>query len=410
MKAGRTKAALTVLQRSPLALLATGLLLAPWLLGGLVGPVTLALVAVAALGCWSYYLLWGQGGMLSFGHAVYSGMGAYGAVWALRALADSPLQGTVWGTLAVALTPLAGALVAAAVAAPLGALVVRRPGMALAMISLAVGELVLALALMFPAWSGGDAGLSANRALGAPLLGITWAGKWQVYGLAAATLWLGVTLLRGWMASGAGALLRAVRDNPQRVAALGHHPVRVRWAAHTLAAALAGAAGAVGALVFEIVSPEVLGAQRSGAWMLFTVLGGAQHFWGPLIGGALMVGAQVGLSGITPAWALYVGLMFVLVLLAAPGGVAGVLAAQGSGAVRRAAPRWWLGLALAAGGGVVLVEMLYHWQARAWLGHGLTLLGQPWATDVAWHWALPALACAGGMAWLWTQRCSGEDA
>jgi hypothetical protein len=113
---------------------------------------------------------------------------------------------------------------------------------------------------------------------------------------------------------GEPALLRAVRDNPQRVAALGHNPVRLRWAAHTLAAALAGAAGAVGALVFEIVSPEVLGAQRSGAWMLFTVLGGAQHFWGPLIGGALMVGAQVGLSGITPAWALYVGLLFVLVL------------------------------------------------------------------------------------------------
>ncbi len=393
----------TAVDRYPLAVLALGLLLVPWLLGAWVGPVTWALVAVAALGCWSYYLLWGQGGMLSFGHAVYSGMGAYGAVWALRALADSPWQGSAWATLAVALTPLAGALVAAAVAAPLGALVVRRPGMALAMISLALGELVFALALMFPAWSGGEAGLSANRVLGAPVLGITWADKWQVYGLAAATLWLGVALLRGWMASGAGALLRAVRDNPQRVAALGHNPVRVRWAAHTLAAALAGAAGAVGALVFELVSPEALGAQRSGAWMLFTVLGGAQHFWGPLLGGVLMVGAQVGLSGITPAWALYVGLLFVLVLLAAPGGVAGVLAG-GLQAPSVRCGRWCLGLALAAGGGVVLVEMLYHWQARAWLGHGLTLLGQPWATDVAWHWALPALACAAGLALLWAQR------
>ena len=393
----------TAVDRHPLAVLALGLLLVPWLLGAWVGPVTWALVAVAALGCWSYYVLWGQGGMLSFGHAVYSGMGAYGAVWALRALANSPWQGSVWATLAVALTPLAGALVAAAVAAPLGALVVRRPGMALAMISLALGELVFALALMFPAWSGGEAGLSANRVLGAPVLGISWADKWQVYGLAAATLWLGVALLRGWMASGAGALLRAVRDNPQRVAALGHNPVRVRWAAHTLAAALAGAAGAVGALVFELVSPEALGAQRSGAWMLFTVLGGAQHFWGPLIGGALMVGAQVGLSGITPAWALYVGLLFVLVLLAAPGGVAGVLSG-GLQAPSVRCGRWWWGLALAAGGGVVLVEMLYHWQARAWLGHGLTLLGLPWATDVAWHWALPALACAAGLALLWAQR------
>ncbi len=393
----------TAVDRHPLAVLALGLLLVPWLLGAWVGPVTWALVAVAALGCWSYYLLWGQGGMLSFGHAVYSGMGAYGAVWALRALADSPWQGSAWATLAVALTPLAGALVAAAVAAQLGALVVRRPGMALAMISLALGELVFALALMFPGWSGGEAGLSANRVLGAPVLGITWADKWQVYGLAAATLWLGVALLRGWMASGAGALLRAVRDNPQRVAALGHNPVRVRWAAHTLAAALAGAAGAVGALVFEMVSPEALGAQRSGAWMLFTVLGGAQHFWGPLIGGVLMLGAQVGLSGITPAWALYVGLLFVLVLLAAPGGVAGVLAGGRQEPSVRCG-HWWWGLALAAGGGVVLVEMLYHWQARAWLGHGLTLLGQPWATDVAWHWALPALAGAAGLALLWAQR------
>lgn len=393
----------TVVGRHPLALLALGLLLAPWLLGGWVGPVTLALVAMAALGCWSYYLLWGQGGMLSFGQAVYSGMGAYGAVWALRALADGPWQGTAWATLAVALTPLAGALVAAAVAVPLGALVVRRPGMSLAMISLALGELVLALALMFPGWSGGESGLSANRVLGAPVLGITWADKLQVYGLAAATLWLGVALLRGWMASGGGALLRAVRDNPQRVAALGHNPVQVRWAAHTLAAALAGAAGAVGALVFEMVSPEALGAQRSGAWMLFTVLGGAQHFWGPLLGGALMVGAQVGLSGITPAWALYVGLLFVLVLLAAHGGVAGVLA----GGLQPTGPRtarWWLGLALAAAGGVVLVEMLYHWQASAWLGHSLVLMGQPWATNVLWHWALPAVVCATGLALLWAQR------
>ena len=120
----------------------------------------------------------------------------------------------------------------------------------------------------------------------------------------------------------------------------------------------AGVAGALAAVLFEIVTPESLGASRSGAYLLFLVLGGMRHFGGPVLGGALLVLATVWLSEITPAWPLYMGLAFLLMMMFAPDGLAGLL-----GRWRQLRARAALAAAAALAGGVTLVELLYHLQS-----------------------------------------------
>ena len=158
------------------------LLLAPWLLGGASGnayAVTLlshlCAMTVFAL---SYNLLLGQTGLLSFGHAVYAGMGGWVAVRALDLAGDGlPLP--------VSLVPLVGGLGGAAFGLLFGLLTTRRGGTPFAMISLGIGELMYALAAMFPGWFGGEAGIATNRVVGDPVWGITFGPDIEIYYLTA---------------------------------------------------------------------------------------------------------------------------------------------------------------------------------------------------------------------------------
>jgi branched-chain amino acid transport system permease protein len=120
-------------------------------------------------------------------------------------------------------------------------------------------------------------------------------------------------------------MLNAVRDNPERVEFIGYDTQRVRYLAFMISGFFAGMAGGLGALNFEIVTAEVVGAGRSGAYLLFTFLGGATFFFGPIIGAVLMVLALVLLSELTKAWLLYLGLIFLFMVMYAPGGVASLI-------------------------------------------------------------------------------------
>src|SRR5918993_3569364 len=122
-----------------------------------------------------------------------------------------------------------------------------------------------------------------------------------------------------------GRMLNAVRDNPERVEFIGYSTQRVRYLSFIIAGFFAGVAGGMYALNFEIATFEVVGAARSGAYLLFTFLGGATFFFGPIIGGILMVLALVLLSEFTKAWLLYLGLIFLFMVMYAPGGIASLI-------------------------------------------------------------------------------------
>jgi len=351
-------------------------LMAPLVLDSSLSQTLLAQTGIAIIACLSFNLLLGQGGMLSFGHAVYTGMGAFLAMHTLnRVSAGWPLP--------VSLIPLVGGLGSLLLALLLGWVTTKKSGTAFAMITFGMGELVWAGALMFPGVFGGEAGVAGNRVAGPAVLGVSFGPQIQVVYLIAAYTLVCTGLMFALTRTPLGHLLNAVRDNPERVAFVGYNPQMVRYLGFAISAFFAGVAGGLAALNFELVTADVLSAHRSGAYLLFTVLGGTGYFVGPIIGAVLMVLSFVLLSSLTQAWLLYVGLLFVGMVLLAPGGVAALVLAQGR--VLRQAGAWralgaaYLALVLAAGlaltGLVTLVEMLYHLQQLAALGPVLRLGG-----------------------------------
>ncbi len=209
-----------------------------------------------------------------------------------------------------------------------------------------------------------------------------------------------------------GRMLNAVRDNPERVAFIGYNTQRVRYIAFIIAGFFAGIAGGMYAMNFEIATAEVVGAARSGGYLLFTFLGGATFFFGPIIGGALMVLAFVLLSEFTKAWLLYLGLIFLLMVMYAPGGIASLIMMNvrvaSHGKLRRLLPHYAALLAtgvLALIGVAALIEMIYHLQLEAGADSSLRFLGV--TLDVAsvgsWLSAL-AVAAAGFALFEWVRR------
>lgn len=369
----------------------------------------LAQTGIAIIACLAYHLIFGLGGMTSFGHAIYSGLGAYAVVHALNALgATAPAGAVLW----VALLPLLGGLAGAGSAALLGYLTTRQGGTTFAMITLGLGELVWALAQMLPDYFGGEGGISTNRVIGAPLWGISWGPQRQMVGLIAVYCFVSTLLLAGFVQTPLGYLLRAVRDNPQRVEYLGVSAHQVRWCAFIVSGFFMGVAGGLAALNFELVSTEMLGASRSAAYLLFVVLGGSTLFVGPMLGAVLMVLALVLLSSYLQGWLMYLGLLFMLVLRYFPAGLAGMLLAGWTGvrqgrlrsagwSISRAAIAWTLLL----GALVVLVEMAYQHQQASQLGSILRLAGFSFDSAAPLHWCVAAAAGLLGLAGLsWPRR------
>ncbi len=348
---------------------ALALLLAPLLLNSSLSQTLLAQIGIAIIACLSFNLLLGQGGMLSFGHAVYTGMGAFLAIHTLnRISAGWPLP--------VSLIPLVGGVGSLVLALLLGWVTTRKSGTAFAMITFGMGELVWALALVLPSWFGGEAGVSGNRVAGSMVVGISLGPQRQLNVLIGFYTLVCTWLMFAFTQTPLGRMLNAVRDNAERVAFVGYDPHRVRFLAFVVSSFFAGVAGGLAALNFELVTADVLSAQRSGAYLLFTVLGGTGYFVGPIIGAVLMVLSFVLLSSFTKAWLLYVGLMFVGMVMLAPGGVAALVMAQlrllRTKGAWRALGAAYLAVLLAAGvtfaGLVALIEMLYHLQQLAALG------------------------------------------
>jgi branched-chain amino acid transport system permease protein len=358
------------------SLFALILALAPAVFNSNLSVTMLSQMGIAIIACLSYNILLGQGGMLSFGHAVYTGLGSFLAIHALNRVTEGSLP------IPVSLIPIVGGFAGLAFAMLFGYLTTRKAGTAFAMITLGVGELVFAMSLMFTGFFGGESGISGNRVVGDPFLGISFGPPIQVYYLIAVYTFVCVALMFTFTGTPLGRMLNAVRDNPERVEFIGYNPQMVRYLAFMISGFFAGVAGGLGALNFEIVTAEVMSAARSGGFLLFTFLGGATFFFGPIIGGVLMVLATVLLSELTKAWLLYLGLIFLFMVMVAPGGIASlVMMNLRVAAFGRLREIWVAYLALGSTALVVLlgagamVEMIYHLQLDAALGDTVEYLG-----------------------------------
>jgi branched-chain amino acid transport system permease protein len=258
----------------------------------------------------------------------------------------------------------------------------RKAGTTFAMITLGLGELVFAMSLMIPEFFGGEGGVSGNRVVGPARAGITFGPPVQVYYLIAFYTFVTVAAMYAFTRTPLGRMLNAVRDNPERVEFVGYNTRMVRYMAFIISGFFAGIAGGLSALNFEIVTAEVVAAGRSGAYLLFTFLGGATFFFGPIIGGILMVLAFVLLSEFTKAWLLYLGLIFMFMVMYAPGGIASLvmmnlrLAAYG-----KLRQLWASYLALGGTalvmlvGAAAMIEMVYHLQLGSAVGSELIFMG-----------------------------------
>ena len=369
------------------SLFALILVLAPMVFTSNLSVSMLAQMGIAIIACLSYNMLLGQGGMLSFGHAVYTGLGSYMAIHALLRVSEGALS------LPVSMVPLVGGLAGMFFAVLFGYVTTKKAGTTFAMITLGMGELVFAMSLMFSEFFGGEAGITADRVVGDAVMGITYGPGVQVYYLIAVYTFVSVALMFAFTRTPLGRILNAVRDNPERVEFIGYNTQMVRYLAFIIAGFFAGISGGLAAIQFEIVTAEVVGPIRSGGYLLFTFLGGATFFFGPIIGGILMVLAFVLFSEITKAWLLYLGLIFLFMVMYAPGGIASLIMMNlRVAAFGRLRELWvsYLALALTAlvvlAGAGALIEMVYHLQLSTAMGDTVKFLGVTLHTRAADSW------------------------
>ena len=358
------------------SLYALVLAIAPLIFTSSLSHTMVSQMGIAIIVCLSYNMLLGQGGMLSFGHAVYSGLGSFLAIHTLNMVSKGSVP------LPVSLIPLVGGLSGLFFAFLFGWVTTRKAGTTFSMITLGMGELVWAMSLMFPEFFGGEGGISGNRVAGDKPLGISFGPQIQLYYLIAIYTFVCTGLMFAFTLTPLGRMLNAVRDNPERVEFVGYDTQKVRFFAFCIAGFFAGISGGLAALNFEIVTSEVVGAGRSGAYLLFVFLGGATFFFGPIIGAILMVLAFVLLGEMTKAWLLYLGLVFLFMVMFAPGGIASLIMMNVRVAAFGHLRKLWVSyLALAATGLVVLVgvaamiEMIYHLQLNSALGGQMHFMG-----------------------------------
>jgi branched-chain amino acid transport system permease protein len=373
------------------------MLAAPLLWKSSLSLTMLSQMGIAIIACLAFNMLLGQGGMLSFGHAVYSGLGSFFAIHMLNMVSKGQLG------LPVSLIPLMAGVFGMLFAVLLGYVTTKKAGTPFAMITLGVGELVAAMALMFPGFFGGEGGISGNRVTGQPVLGVSFGPQLQLYYLIAVYTFICTGLMFAFTRTPLGRMLNAVRDNPERVEFVGYNTQFVRYFAFIASGLFMGIAGGLAALNFEIVTAEVVGANRSGAYLLFTFLGGAIFFFGPIIGAVLLVLALVLLSELTQAWLLYLGLVFTFMVMFAPGGISSLIMmnlrvakfGKLGGLIGSYAALALSGFAALAGLSA-MIEMLYHLQLNQALGPSLKFMGLSLnaASTVTWLGAAAVMVLA----------------
>ena len=264
-----------------------------------------------------FNIVYGYTGLLSFGHAAFWGLGAYGTGIALAKLGVQSL----WIGLAAG---MGAALVAGVV---VGYLCLRRRGIYFAMLTLAFGQMIFFGAFHMSQWTGGDDGLRGIPRLPLELPGIAIAldTPLRLYYFIMAVVALMLLGLKRIMDSPFGAVVQAIRENPSRAEACGYDVRRVKLLAFTFSAFFAGVAGALEAIRLNFVPIDALYWTTSAQVVIMTLIGGAGTFFGPFVGAAAFLLLQDWLSLVMESWSLVIGLVFIAFVLFLPKGIWGTL-------------------------------------------------------------------------------------
>jgi len=362
----------------------------------------MSLMGFAIVFALSYNMLLGQTGMLSFGHAVYYGLGGFMTAHALNVVGAGKLP------IPLPVMPLVGGLAGLFFAVIFGWVSTKRAGTAFAMISLGIGELVAACSLILRGFFGGEGGISTSRTATLKMFGISFGPQIQVYYLIAAWCLICMAAMYAFTRTPLGRMCNAVRDNPERAEFVGYSTQMVRFIAFCVSGFFAGVAGGLAAIHYEIVTASVVGAVPSGFVLLMAYIGGIAFFIGPIIGAVLMTALQISLSDYTGAWLLYVGLMFVVVVMYAPWGLGGLLLMHqpllAAGTWRRVLPAYALAVApvlMLTVGGVLLVETSHHLMVKATEGPAMRLFWVDYQANSPIAWTAIVLLLVAGV---WSLR------
>jgi len=290
--------------------------------------------------------------------------------------------------------------------------------MAFAMITLAIGEMVVAASVVFPDFFGGAMAITADRVLDWSLTGYSYGPQWQIYLLVAAWAMIAALLMylhrdtpQGWAAV-------AVRDNEARARFLGYNPQRVRYVQFVLSGLFAGIAGGLYAVTFEGATTDLLGLAASADILLGVFLGGRRYFFGPVVGVIFVTLLRNYLSDWTPAWYLYNGMLFIVMVAYAPQGLVGLMV-DGYKALRtnrlsellRAAGRNMLSAVPLLAGLIVMIEFAYRRSVARDPLADIPVLGSNVAPTSIYPWVVGAVLLAVAfVAYQWAARANKSGA
>ena len=349
----------------------------------------------------SYNMLLGQAGLFSFCHAVFFGIGGYATIHFLT------LDGAGSLPLPMELIPLLSGLSGLGLAIVFGYMATKQRATAFAMITLGIGELMVTSALMFQHFFGGEGGVNTNRMIGRSLFGLTYAHGIQVYYLTLGWTLLATLAMYFLTMTPLGRMANASRDNFERVQFVGYDPRMVRFFQFALSGFFAGIGGGLYAITYEIVTFDAMAAPLSANALLMAYIGGSASFGGPILGAVLITLLQSGVSLLSNSWLVYVGVLFISMVIFAPGGIMGLVMAHGpivrAGQLGRLAVPYIRVLVpgiLMVLGFVGLVELTSFQTIGAAQGKSLVLFGNKIDIHAGLPWVFATLLLSGGGFWL----------
>tara|TARA_R110000796_G_scaffold42224_7_gene104575 strand:- start:13828 stop:15165 length:1338 start_codon:yes stop_codon:yes gene_type:complete len=345
----------------------------------------------------AYNMLLGQGGMLSFGHAVYAGVGGFAAMHIMN-MTD------FFATIPLVVLPVFAGLFGMGLAMIVGSFSTRSAGTVFAMISLGVGELIAASSVIIVAFFGGEEGISGNRTYAQPFFGVEFLQQLEVYYLTAAWVVIAAALMYLWSRTPVGRMANAVRDNPERAEFLGYSARWVRFYSFVASGFFAGVSGGLFAINYEILTEENLNTASSGVILLVTFLGGVGFFFGPIIGAIAFTLLQTVLSLSTELWAFYAGVLFVATVMFFPGGLAGLIMMHvpvfklgKSKTLIKPYLYTLLPAAIGLLGLAALVEMTFHFRHAATGDNEMTVFWMTFDSHTLIPWLIAAAVTAVGL-------------
>jgi branched-chain amino acid transport system permease protein len=358
----------------------------------------MGLMSILAL---SYNMLLGQAGLFSLCHATFFGIGGYATIHFLTLAGNGTLP------IPLELVPILSGLSALGLAIVFGSMAAKQRATAFAMITLGIGELMTTAALMFQHFFGGEGGVNSNRVIGHSLFGLKYASSLQVYYLIVAWTVISALAMFYLTRTPLGRMANATRDNFERAQFIGYDPRTVRLMQFALSGFFAGIGGGLYAITYEIVTFDALAAPLSANALLMAYIGGSAVFGGPVLGAVLITLLQSGVSLMSNSWVIYVGVLFICMVIFAPNGIMGLVFAHGP--IARAGKLRLLllpyarllvpGLLLVFGF-VGLVELTSFLTIGAAQGKSLVLYGRKIDVNTLTPWLISAVALLVGGAWL----------